>query len=509
MTLRQKVGQVFIWTYSGTQLSPIMQSWLERYQPGALIVFSHNIQSPKQIAAFNSQLQRLASFKMKAPLFLMIDQEGGVVTRLKTSVALPSALAVGKMGDVEFIQKFGKANASVLHDVGFNLDLAPVLDISDPNKDSFIGNRAFGNDPENVAKITSAYSAGVAEGGMIPTAKHFPGHGGVVQDSHHTIPRKLATYDELEDRDLVPFQEFADSEFPRAMIVAHLALPNVDPSGVPATFSKVLIQDHLRGDMQFDGLVITDDLEMGGASVEGDIGERAIKAFLAGDDMLMVAGPPQHQRRAFDAILNAVTAGKITEARLNESVGRILNYKSELKIGPFTYDDKKTHEDIAALETMSRQVLRKNFRLSMAGKTASWPDVTPNTEALVFSADRFFYESFKEGFAGQASFYQLTPDTLERAERLIASPKFHFVVFYASGAQTAHWLAHLPEGLRRKVIVVNVNNSGELEEQKSFMSVLNINSRNPEAGFSLGEAMSSPDFRQPAGATSAGTPSPH
>jgi beta-glucosidase-like glycosyl hydrolase len=259
-----------------------------------------------------------------------------------------------------------------------------------------------------------------------------------------------------------------------------------------------MIQDYLREKLKYDGLVITDDLEMSGASIDKDIGERAVKAFLAGNDMLMLAGTPVHQRQAFEALFAAVKSGRISEERLNESVGRILSYKKNMNLESFAYNEKKTRAAIGVLENLSREVLKKNFRLSMAGKTASWPRVRKNSEALVLSADKKFYESFAAGFRGKSHYFQLTPATLERARRELNDDRYQVVIFYASGAQTSRFLAKLDTDIRAKVIVVNVNNSGELEMQKSFMSVLNINSVNPEAGFSLAEALCSPEFRIPA-----------
>jgi beta-N-acetylhexosaminidase len=498
MSVQQKVGQVFIWTYSGSMFTSIMRRWLERFQPGALIVFGRNIKSPVQIARYNADLQALAGLKLKAPFFLMIDQEGGIVTRLRTSVPLPSALALGRMGDAKFIEGFGKASASVLRDVGFNVNLAPVLDISNPNRDSFIGNRAFGEDPEDVATLAVAYARGVSDGGMLPTAKHFPGHGGVKQDSHQTTPRKLATYAELADKDIVPFEEYSQSGFPKAVMMAHLSLPNVDVSGVPATYSSVLIGDYLRRKLKYDGLVITDDLEMSGASLEKDIGERAIKAFLAGNDMLMLAGAPINQHHAFNAMLAAVNSGRISEARLKESVLRILNYKKDLKLGPFQYDETKTQTAIAAVEKLSREVLSKNFRQSVKGKTAKWPELSPDTQALVLSSDKRFFDGFAAQFKGKALFYHLTPQSLYDAPRVLARPRFRFAVYYASGTRTARWLAHLPNELRAKIIVVNSNHAAEVENQDSFMSVLNVNSHCPECGLELAQALAAPDLRLPA-----------
>lgn len=498
MTLKQKVGQVFIWTYPGTDFTPWMERWLAEYQPGALIVFRRNIQSPGQIARVNQKVQALAAKKMLAPLFLMIDQEGGTVTRLRTTVPLPSALALGRMEDTAFIQRFAKAKADALFTLGFNVNLAPVLDISNPNKDSFIGNRAFGENPESVSEIARAYAQGIHEGGVVPTAKHYPGHGGLAQDSHRTTPQKLSTYEELADKDLLPFEAFAEAEFPRAMMMAHLALPTIDSTGLPTTYSKVLIQDYLRGKLKYDGLVITDDLEMSGASFDSDIGERAIRAFLAGNDMLMLAGSPGHQKRAFEALYAAVKNGQIDEARLKESVLRILNYKKEMKLGPFEFEQKKARLAITALDALSREVLKKNFRQSLAGKTAAWPEVTSETRALVLSSEKQFFSGFQSAFPGRSKFFHLTPQSLAHAANEIKKDTHSIVIFYASGTQTAHWLARLDPKSREKTIVVNTNHAGDVGSQDSFMSVLNINTRDPGAGFELGQALSSPDARVPA-----------
>ncbi len=500
LTAAQRVGQVFIWTYAGTSFSPSIQSWLEKYQPGALIAFSRNIKTPAQIAKLNAETQKFALSKLKTPLFLMIDQEGGTVTRLKTSVPMPSALALGQMADVEFIRRYGKANATLLHDIGFNVNLAPVLDLSNPERGTFIGNRAFGDDPETVAKIAAAYAEGLNLGGLIPTAKHFPGHGGVVQDSHHTTPQKLSNYQELADKDWVPFEEYAQAEYPRALMMAHLALPNIDPSGEPSTYSHVLIQDFLRGKLKYDGLVITDDLEMAGASADMDIGERAVRAFLAGNDMLMLAGSPAHQKKAYTAMLKAVKSGRIPVARLKESVTRILSYKDKMKIGAFKFNSEKVKVSVARLEKLSRRVLQRNLQKSVEGQTARWPEIKSDTQVLLLSSDRRFYESFMTSFRdhGKSKFFQLAPQTLNSVVAELAKPEYQVAIYYATGTQTAHWLEHLPPELRAKTIVVNANQSGDVENQNSFLSVLNINTLNFESGAALGDALISHEMRMPA-----------
>jgi beta-N-acetylhexosaminidase len=498
MTLEQRVGQIFIWTYPGTAMNTQTEKWLMRFQPGALIVFSRNIKSLPQIAKYNSDLQKFALKKMKVPFFLMVDQEGGTVTRLRTKVPLPSALALGQMEDRVFTENFGKALATVLKSVGFNVNLAPVLDISDPNSSSFIGNRTFGEDPNLVAERAGAFAEGISEAGVLPTAKHFPGHGGVTQDSHQTMPKKLATFDELAAKDLVPFADYAAAEFPRAIMMAHMALPNIDPTGQPSTYSSVLIQEHLRGKLEYDGLIITDDLEMAGASGEYGIGERAVRAFLAGNDMLMLAGSSGHQQLAFKAVLSAVKSGRISAARLKASVDRILAYKQKLALGTFAYNEKQTKAHIATLEDLSRQILHKNFRQALEAQTAPWPAIDSDTHVLVLSSDRRFFEAFKHKYKGDSRFFLLTPKSLEQAAGEIAKEKYTAVVYYASGVQTARWLTRLKAPDRAKTIVINANHAAEVEAQNMFHAVLNINSHFPDGGSELGEAMNSPEIRAPA-----------
>lgn len=441
----------------------------------------------------------------------MVDQEGGVVTRVKINTPIPSALALGKVDDLALIENFAKLNGDLLQGLGFNVNLAPVMDVSNPNKDSFIGNRTFGDEPDEVSNLAMAYSRGLALAGMVPTAKHFPGHGGTVTNSHQATPKKMSTPEELEQRDLVPFQEFVDAEFPRAIMTAHLALPNVDPLGLPATYSPTLIKDGLRTKMGFTGLVMTDDLEMNGAAVSPDIGERAVRAFLAGNDMLMLAGPQSHQRQAFKAVVAAVNEGRISEERLNESVARILETKRNMKLASTKVDERKVQAAVRKLQSLSREVMKKNFKMALLERPRTeWPTVDRATTAVVFSSTVGFYYRFQHAFKGRSEHYALSPESLPGVSDALAKETTKIAVFYASGTKTAHWLSQLTPSLKAKVIVVNCNSAGEVEDQDSFLGVINLNSHSADAGEWLAAELSnpppkpvepseSPDLRTPAG----------
>lgn len=502
MSIEEKVGQTMIWTFAGTSFSPQVRDMVSRYRLGALIVFSRNIKSHAQIAKFNFDAQNFAARKLKAPIFLMIDQEGGMVTRVKIGTPVPSALAVGHLRDAPFTERYAQASAEMLSSLGFNMNLAPVMDMTNPELNSFISNRVFGSGPSEVTELALAYAKGLSLGGMIPTAKHFPGHGGLSTDSHLTTARKSGTLEELEARDLAPFMKFAKETYPRAIMMAHISVPNVDPTGLPATYSPKMIQDLLRGKYGYQGLVITDDLEMGGASISEDVGERAVRAFLAGNDMMMLAGSPRHQRRAFEALVAAVKEGRIPTERLNNSVVRILEAKSSLQREGLKNLSEKSTSLRTKLEALSREIMRKNFKDSLKSKTSKWPIVDPSTRVGVMTSDRRFHAAFARQFHGHADLVALTPETLASADREIARRDRAFSIYYASGGVTAKWLNNLSPDLRAKTIVVNCNDPGKISDGDGFLGVLNINSASPEAGGWLADEIQTPgDIRTPATTT--------
>ncbi len=502
MSVEEKVGQLMIWTYAGTELTPATKRLFAKYQPGALIAFSRNIKSIPQIARFNAEAQKFAAYNMKAPFFLMVDQEGGSVTRVRVGTPIPSALAVSKADDAKYIEEFARSSAELLKAIGFNVNLAPVMDLSDPTADTFIANRSFGDDPEQVARAATAYARGIASAGLIPTAKHFPGHGGPVEDSHTTSPKKLASAEELERRDLIPFAQFAKSDFPKALMMAHIALPNIDDTGLPATYSDVIITELLRGKMGYRGLVITDDLEMGGASISNDIGERAVRAFVAGNDMLMLAGAPSNQKRAYEALLAAVKSGRISKSRLDESVRRIFEAKDRPKFASTIIDLKRSAEIKTRVEKLSKDVMQKNFKDAMESKSTQWPQIRRGDHILVMSADRRFYNNFREHSNGHTKFQLLSPGTMDQAQSELIRNKYSLIVFYASGSKTAKWLLGLTPEIRAKILIVNCNHPGEIESQDTFFSVLNLNSHSSESGAWLAKALNEPpplqEIRTPA-----------
>jgi len=490
MSLRQKVGQLLIFGYAGTSADESLQRLVQEQQPGALITFGRNIQTLPQIAVLNHQAQIWAKSKSKVPLLIMVDQEGGNVARLKVRRSLPSALALGETKDLALIQQYGEALGQMMRDLGFNVNLAPVEDLSDPNSISFIGPRSFGGQPNDVGQSAFAFAKGLATGGVIPTAKHFPGHGGIVQDSHRETPKKLATLEELIEGDLVPFQKFANADFPRAVMMAHISYPQIDPSGTPAAFSPLFIHQVLRQKLRYDGLIITDDVEMSGANAAGPIEDRVVRAIEAGNDMVMVAWSVRRQLKAADALMSAVRSGRITETRINQSLERILTYKLQL-------DSQNKHgfrlaDDETRLELLAEKVKRFNFLKTASGNKQLRGSQINRSALTIFASDPRFFSGFKQRYGQNVNFIRLTQQSQESLqEQLLSHPQQTFV-YYASGAQTARWLNQLTGDVKKRIIVVNTNQAGAIDNRQSYSGVFQLNTSAPESGAWLAQFLTDP-----------------
>lgn len=493
LSLRQKIGQLMIVGFSGTEYRHSLKWLVPKIQPGALIAFGRNVRTLPQVTALNRLAQSHSMKLNNLPLFIMVDQEGGSVARIKTKPSMPSALALGTTNDIELVSQMGLLMGNLLGTLGFNFNLAPVLDIGDPKRPSFIGNRAFGGDTELVSRMSGAFSQGLADAKIIPTAKHFPGHGGLAQDSHKKTPSKLMSLEELEANDLVPFKAFSKMDFPSAIMVAHVAFPHIDESGLPAAFSHVIISDILRDKMGYRGLVITDDIEMLGAEFAGDVGERAIKAVEAGCDMVMVAWSPKRQLEAFNALLSAVKDGRISEERLNQSVLRILTAKLKLEKPATRYAAKdlklKLKSNLSALRDLTQKVHRQNFLRSAADALPPDSGFSETQSFVVFTSDPTFYSEFQRVTKNPSRLARLTPSTLKDVPSEMAKDPDALGIYYATGTATARRLNSIPRELAARMYIVNGTFPGAIDTPERFRAVVNMNTLDPASGYWLAEIL--------------------
>ena len=339
LTLEEKVGQLFIVRPDAldltlpqetiddakadgvTELTDAMRGTLQKYPVGGVCQFGKNIESPAQIKAFNAFLQEASDI----PLFITVDEEVGAVARLANNDAfdLPrytSAAAIAEFGagNVNFI---GSTIGGYLHMYGFNMDFAPVADVNTNPDNPIIGTRAFSSDPAVAAECAVAMAKGLAGEGILPTFKHFPGHGDTAEDSHTGLAYSCRTVDELAACELLPFEAAAEAG-PHAVMVGHIVVPELT-GDTPATLSAAAIA--LVPDAE-NTLIVTDSLAMGAITDSYTPGEAAVLALQAGCDVLLM---PNGLADAYDAVLAAVQDGTISEQRLDESVAKILRIKAQ------------------------------------------------------------------------------------------------------------------------------------------------------------------------------------
>ena len=302
---------------------------LQMYPVGGLLFMGNNLINAGQTRAFTLGAQEISLEKTGLEIFTFTDEEGGSVRRISGKFdGIPYIKSMGELvaegGDV---YATGLTMGSYLADLGFNADFAPVADVLSNPANTVIGDRSFGSDPVAVARDACELAKGLATAGVIPVYKHFPGHGGTEGDTHEGYAYTLKNAEELGKCELVPFKAAVDDGADMIM-VAHISLPNVTGDNTPASLSPEIISGILRGQMGFQGIVITDAFNMGAIADSYSSGEAAVLAIEAGVDMVLA---PVDFFEAYEAVLNAVHSGRISEERIDESVGRIVAVKQKIE----------------------------------------------------------------------------------------------------------------------------------------------------------------------------------
>ncbi len=329
-SLSQKVGQLFMVGFEGTEVTPQLRGWVEQFGWGGVIVFGRNVESPVQLAALTRGLQEVARASSGVPLLVAVDQEGGRVARLKAPfTAFPSAATVGQAGSEDLAFEVGQALGWELSAVGITMDMAPVLDVLTNPANVVIGDRAFSSDPQCVARLGKAMMRGLHAGGVLAVGKHFPGHGGTLLDSHVTQPVCERTPDQLHALDLLPFREAVAAGID-AIMTAHVVYPAWDAQH-PATLSPTILREILREHMGFQGVIVTDDLGMAGVSGALSWESIPVQALRAGADLLLICHQRQRQEHAHGRVLRAVQAGELSENLVDRAVTRIQELKQRLQ----------------------------------------------------------------------------------------------------------------------------------------------------------------------------------
>ena len=309
--------------FSGASANDAPLDALRAFAPGALILFARNVGTTDALRELIAALRATGS----PPPLITIDQEGGRVARIRSGVAqIPSAMAVGATGDAALARTLGTLVGRDLARLGITVDFAPVADLALEAASTVIGTRAYGDDPERVGTFAMAFAEGLERGGVAAAVKHFPGHGSTAVDSHTDLPRVAVDAQTLRGRDLVPFARAIAARSASIVMSAHVVLDAFDPDA-PATLSRAVLTDLLRGELGFDGVISTDCLEMDAIANGVGTPEGAVRALAAGADLLMISHRLDRAEAAVEGIVAAVRDGRIPRARLEEAHARVLRLR--------------------------------------------------------------------------------------------------------------------------------------------------------------------------------------
>lgn len=331
MSLEEKIGQMLVIDIVGTNLSDKYITRFNKIKPGGVILMGDNISTYDDTKKLINTLKSSSKY----PLIVSTDQEGGRVQRLQklkdvNPTYIPDMLSVGNTQDIDIAYNIGKVMALEMRTLGINVVHAPVVDVFSNSNNKVIGDRSFGSNPQVVSMMSVSLANGLEDNGVIPTFKHFPGHGDTDIDSHDNLPVINKSLEGLLNEELIPFRNAIDNGA-KIIMTAHIALPNVTGDMTPASLSKKLLTDVLRRDLGYNGLIITDALNMGALTDNYSNEEIYLKSVEAGVDILLMPTDAE--------LATHVIKKNISEERIDESVRRILEFKYKY-LNDYEYTDK-------------------------------------------------------------------------------------------------------------------------------------------------------------------------
>lgn len=331
--LKRMVGQHFVVGFPGTSLDEEFIQLVKEYKIGNVILFRRNVESKEQLRCLCEEIQTLVQKETGHPAFITIDQEGGVVTRLSEDFCnVPEEMALAATGDPENMKICAGITARQLLACGVNFNLAPVLDINNNPQNPVIGVRSYGDIPERVVEGTLAAIEGYRNENMLSCGKHFPGHGDTAVDSHLGLPVIDKSEDELRAFELIPFEAAIRAEIP-AIMTSHILFPKIEKEKVPCTMSRTIITDLLKEKLGFDGLVMSDCMEMNAIKTYYGSVEGALGALRAGVDLVCISYSAEIAKQSALAVYRELEKGTLSRVELEDSTEKILTYKEKYRIG--------------------------------------------------------------------------------------------------------------------------------------------------------------------------------
>lgn len=340
MTLGEKAAQLFVVLPEDlvdgvscvVQAGDATRKGMETYPVGGIIYMEQNLQSEEQVKEMLRNVQQFSRERTGLPLLTCVDEEGGTVARVAGSgnfdvTNVGNMSEIGASGDTERARQAGETIGTYLSELGFNLDFAPDADVWSNPANEIVRYRSFGTDPKRVSEMSMAVLDGLMSKGVTGVIKHFPGHGATEGDTHEGYAYTNKTWGELEICELIPFQTGIEQEVPMIM-VGHISLPNVTGDETPASLSHEIVTKRLREQMGYDGVVVTDAMNMGAVAENYEPAEAAVKALQAGVDLILM---PEDFRAAYQGVMDAVEDGTLSKKRIDQSLRRILRLKLEME----------------------------------------------------------------------------------------------------------------------------------------------------------------------------------
>ncbi len=332
MELKRLIGQKLLFAFQGMDALPpeIIRSFKNHHPSGISLFRSLNMGTPAQIRKLTQSLQNLARELNLPPLIIATDQEGGQLMAFGDGTPLPGNLAIGATRSIELARKAGQVLGRELAALGINVDYAPCADVNINPQNPVVGVRSFGEDPNLVGELAAAMIEGIQSQGVAATVKHFPGHGDTASDSHHGLGIVSHSRERLHAVELTPFRAALKADV-KLVMTAHLAIPSIDGANAPpATLSPNIINGLLRNELGYNGVVVTDAMDMHAIRQGELLREDALRAAQAGADLLLITSNPQDQTRAYEALLQGVQNGEFKMSDLQASVERISRLKNWL-----------------------------------------------------------------------------------------------------------------------------------------------------------------------------------
>ena len=356
MTLREKIGQMFGTGFPECEMNDSFRALVEDWGLSNVILFRPNLSDKEQTARMCGDIRTLVQQRTGTQPFITIDEEGGIVSRLPDSMGkMPSAMALSSLGVPGKIYEAARVSGEQLRALGINFNLAPVLDVNSNARNPVIGVRSYGQDADTTWANASRAVQGYLDAGVMCSGKHFPGHGDTVSDSHLELPTSKKSADALKELEFVPFKKAIAAGIP-AVTIAHVVYEALDE--LPATMSRRIVSDILRGEMGFDGLIISDCMEMNAISQTYGIEEGAIRAVLAGIELIFISHWHDKVRSTMEALEQAVQQGRVPLGAIDSAVARILHYKEIYGDAPAQRDD----EVFARCSALAAELYRETVR---------------------------------------------------------------------------------------------------------------------------------------------------